>query len=110
MANGHELESESEMARVPVSLRFLRVPYRIGRKIYRLVQAFSTVAVGAAGVFVQTYGLGDVINYVKQIFADSQKLALIVACTTIAFLLLKSALSGPKGFSAPRDLNDGDTH
>jgi hypothetical protein len=86
----------------------LRWTWRTGQKIARIVQTLAGAMLIAASALAEQYDVADVSNAVRVIFDGSAKVALIAGCASVAFILFKTFMKGPKGFSASKNLDDGD--
>ena len=82
--------------------------WRFGRRVYLLLRATIWLILTGLGTLADQYQMVDVQNVVRQTFANSTRLTLIVAGVTIAWLLILHPTRGQKGFSAKGDLNEGE--
>ncbi|MFL9499241.1 hypothetical protein ACJMQP_04205 [Rhodopseudomonas palustris] len=101
------MESESEIAEggFPFVVRMVQ---RWGRKVYLLAKGAAWLVLSCLGALVQSYGVADVTGFVREAFANSARLPLLVVGAVGAYLIIRQLTEGPKGFSAKADLNDGD--
>lgn len=87
---------------------WVRMTWRFGRKAYLFAKGAAWLVVSLIVGLVQQYDVADVVGFVRSAFSDSVKLPLIVVGIVSLWLFVRQMTSGPKGFSAKADLNDGD--
>lgn len=97
--------TEAEFHGVPL---MLRASWKFGRRLFVFIKAAAWVALTGLGALADQYDVVDITSFVKSAFADSAKLSLIVAGVAVTWILIGQLAKGHKGFSAKRDLDEGE--
>ena len=102
------IEEESSESEVNGGWKTLRWTWRTGRKIARIVQTVAGTLLVALSALAQQYDVVDITSFIKTVFDGSAKVTLIAGVAAVAFILFKTFFAGPKGFSAGKNLDDGE--
>lgn len=90
--------------RVPLWVRLSR---RFGRRVYLVAKSAAWLLVSVLAGVVQEFELADVVGFVRSAVADSARAPLLVGAVVAIWLTIRAMTTGPKGFSARVDLDEG---
>ncbi len=99
--------SESESEGSGASWR-LRLAWKLGKRVLNWIKALSSLVFLVVSGLADQYNVADIAGFVRGVFADSTKLALYVIVASAAFVALQQLVKLPKGFSASKNLDDGE--